>query len=265
MRAVADRPARASRYAQVAAELREAIVSGQLPAGTPLPSEDRLAARHDVSRDTIRSALAMLRSEGLISTVQGGATYIRDRRVMRLPLSRYSRTLTPGPPGPFSGAAQESGLVGSVEVISAGLRPADADTARHLEIPEGSEVMVRVRHLKLGDIEPETVQESTSTIPGDLVEGTALAETGKVIGGVYAALAALGHTPTRMTEEVAARLATADEAATLGLELGMPVFVIHRVTRDQGSRPIELLQVVATADRALLVYEDLPITPTSSG
>lgn len=264
---MADRPARTSRYAQVAAELREAILSGRLAAGTPLPSEDRLAARHDVSRDTIRSALAVLRSEGLITTVQGGATYIRDRRVIRLPLSRYSRTLTstPGPLGPFTATAQESGLTGSVEVISAGLHPADADTARRLEIPEGAEVIIRVRHMKLGDTEPETVQESTSTIPADLIRGSPIAGPGKVIGGLYAALAALGHIPTLMTEEVAARIATPEEAATLGLALGMPVFVIHRVTRDQGGRPIELLKVVATADRALLVYEDLPITPAPAG
>ncbi|MGQ0774454.1 MAG: hypothetical protein ACT4NY_08570 [Pseudonocardiales bacterium] len=45
----------------------------------------------------------------------------------------------------------------------------------------------------------------------------------------------------------------------------MRVFVIHRVTRDQGGRPIELPKVVTTADRTLLVYEDVPITPAPGG
>lgn len=249
-----------SRYAQVAEELRSSIRTGVLTPGTPLPSEDRLAARHGVSRDTVRSALAMLRSEGLVMTVQGGATYVRDRRAVRLPLSRYSRTFTPDPPGPFEAAALESGLTGNVRMVRVEHRPADADTARRLAITEGDTVVVRVRHMQLGDVEPETVQESTSTIPLALVAGSPLAGEGKVLSGVYAALADAGHAPATMTEEVSARMPTTEEATTLGLVSGMPVIEVYRVTRDRDSKPIELVHVVATADRAVLVYDDLPIT-----
>lgn len=197
-------PKKPSRYAEVAAELRAAIISGQSAPDTPLPSEDRLAARHGVSRVTIRAALALLRSEGLITTVTGGATYIRDRRPVRLSMSRYARTLHPGPPGPFSAAAQAAGLVGHVQVIRVERHPADADTAQHLDITEGDEVIVRIRHMRLGDIEPETVQVSTSTIPLALVEGSPLAAD--TATRVHAAFVELGITPT--TEEVTTRMPT---------------------------------------------------------
>lgn len=253
-------PRKPSRYAEVAAELRAAIISGQSAPDTPLPSEDRLAARHGVSRVTIRAALALLRSEGLITTVTGGATYIRDRRPVRLSLSRYARTLHAGPPGPFTAAAQASGLVGNVQMIRVERHPADADTARYLDITEGDEVIIRIRHMRLGDLEPETVQVSTSTIPLTLIEGSPLAAD--TATRVHAAFLEIGITPTTMTEEVITRMPTPDEAETLGLAPGMPVLDIQRITRDHDNRPIELLRVVATGDRVVLVYDDLPITPT---
>lgn len=256
-------PRKPSRYAEVAAELRAAIISGRLAPDTPLPSEDRLATRHGVSRVTIRAALAVLRSEGLITTVTGGATYIRDRRPVPLTLIWYSRTLHPGPPGPFNAAAQAAGLVSSVKVIAVERRPADADTAQHLGIGEGDEVIVRVRHMCLGDVDPETVQVSTSMIPLALVDGSPLAADTPL--RIYAAFVELGITPTTMTEEISTRMPTPEEAEALGLVPGMSVLDIQRVTRDQEKRPIELLRVVATGDRMKIVYDDLPITPAPDG
>jgi GntR family transcriptional regulator len=251
-----------SQYAQVAAELRDLILSGQLPADAPLPSEDRLATRHGVSRPTLRAALAVLRAEGLITTVRGGASYVRDRRAVRLRLSQYGRTLHPGPPGPFTAAARDVGLVGTVHVVRVERSRADSDTARQLGITEGDEVIVRVRHMRLGEQEPETAQISTSTIPVALVEGSPLAA--EAATRVYASFVELGIVPTTMTEEVSARTPTSEEAATLSLVPGQPVLVIERVTSDQEGRPIELVRTVATADRTVLVYDGLPITPTVS-
>ena len=51
--------------------LRQAIVDGSLPSGTPL-IETHLAARLEVSRGPIRSALAVLESEGLAETLPNG-------------------------------------------------------------------------------------------------------------------------------------------------------------------------------------------------
>ncbi|MGH3868526.1 MAG: GntR family transcriptional regulator [Pseudonocardiaceae bacterium] len=260
---MADKPGR-NRYAQVASELRAEILGGRLPSGVALPSEARLATQYAASRDVIRSALAVLRAEGLISTIKGGSTYIRDRRAVRLALSQYGHTLHAGPPGPFNTAARACGLVGGVHVVRVDRRPADASTASRLGIAEGVEVVVRVRHMRLGDVEPETVQVSTSTIPLTLVEGSPLA-TSNTGTRVYAAFLELGIVPTTMTEEVSARMPTPDEAETLGLVSGQPVLVVERVTRDARGRSIELVQVVATADRTTLVYDDLPITPLANG
>lgn len=51
----------------VAEQLRESIVSGAIPLGTQLPSEQDLTERFDVSRSTVREALRILQAQGLLS------------------------------------------------------------------------------------------------------------------------------------------------------------------------------------------------------
>ena len=67
------------RYAQVAAELRGAIVAGRFRPSARLPSERALADEFDVSRATIVSAFHLLRAEGLIETRRGAGSWVRER------------------------------------------------------------------------------------------------------------------------------------------------------------------------------------------
>jgi GntR family transcriptional regulator, transcriptional repressor for pyruvate dehydrogenase complex len=65
-----------SSYVQVADQLRDLIVRGDISVGAKLPSEAELAPLFGVSRSTIREALRILSTENLIETrrgVQGGA------------------------------------------------------------------------------------------------------------------------------------------------------------------------------------------------
>jgi hypothetical protein len=50
----------------------------ELPAGTRLPSQKQLAARHGVSRDTVQRALADLRTRGLIESSQGKGSFVAE-------------------------------------------------------------------------------------------------------------------------------------------------------------------------------------------
>lgn len=58
-------------YLQVSEQLKEKILSGELPAGTRLPVENELAATFGVSRSTTREALRTLASQNLIVTSRG--------------------------------------------------------------------------------------------------------------------------------------------------------------------------------------------------
>ncbi len=63
---------------EVAEQLVDGIVAGELPAGDALPSERDLADRLGVSRPTVRAALTRLASAGLVETRQGGGSTVRD-------------------------------------------------------------------------------------------------------------------------------------------------------------------------------------------
>jgi DNA-binding GntR family transcriptional regulator len=72
----AQRLARSLHSGPVAGRLREAIISGALPAGTPLV-ERSLAEQLSVSRGPVRNAVFALEGEGLVSTHANGRAVVR--------------------------------------------------------------------------------------------------------------------------------------------------------------------------------------------
>jgi len=62
----------------ISRELLNLIETGQFPPGSKLPTEMELAARFGVSRIPIREALSVLRAAGVISSRQGGGSYVEE-------------------------------------------------------------------------------------------------------------------------------------------------------------------------------------------
>ncbi|WP_406051312.1 GntR family transcriptional regulator [Kribbella sp. NBC_00889] len=63
-------------YVQVADGLRRAIQSGELAAGTKLPSGRELANQWGVALMTLQKAVDLLRSEGLVYSQQGRGVFV---------------------------------------------------------------------------------------------------------------------------------------------------------------------------------------------
>lgn len=68
--------ARGRRTNAVYKALLEDIRQGHFPINSQLPPENELARTHAVSRPVIRSALALLRQEGLVRTVRGSGSIV---------------------------------------------------------------------------------------------------------------------------------------------------------------------------------------------
>lgn len=66
-------------YRQLASVLRERIRSGALPAGQRVPSEKDLHDEFGLARETVRRALAVLRSEGLVEVRHGHGTFVVEK------------------------------------------------------------------------------------------------------------------------------------------------------------------------------------------
>ena len=65
-------------YVQLADLLRERIEAGDLPVGASVGSETRLVQEYSIGRDAVRMAIAILRSEGLVSTSRSQGTRVRE-------------------------------------------------------------------------------------------------------------------------------------------------------------------------------------------
>ncbi|BCL13856.1 GntR family transcriptional regulator [Micromonospora sagamiensis] len=93
-------------YVQLAELVRARIESGDLPVGSPLPSEARLGQEYGIGRDAVRMAIALLRSEGVVSTSKGHGSWVREQHerakveltsgssaIVRMPSSRERREM----------------------------------------------------------------------------------------------------------------------------------------------------------------------------
>lgn len=71
-------------YRRVVSDLRSAIAEGRLQPGEQLGTEWDLAERYRTSRPTVRRAIAVLKSEGLVVSEQGRGTFVRPAPPVRL-------------------------------------------------------------------------------------------------------------------------------------------------------------------------------------
>src|SRR5690606_7160829 len=73
------KPVQKTSLADTATEaIRAEIIAGRFPVGSRLPNEAALSATLGVSRGTVREAVRVLASQGLLEVLQGSGTYVRS-------------------------------------------------------------------------------------------------------------------------------------------------------------------------------------------
>ncbi|MEU7978319.1 GntR family transcriptional regulator [Micromonospora sp. NPDC049081] len=236
--------------ASLAAQLREDIRTGKLPAGSKLPSISELMAQHDMGRGAVQQAVATLRAEGAIISRQGAASIVREQfaRIVRESPDRLSRKQW------GSGKAIQDKDTGNrwrdldarVDEV-----PAPEYVAEPLGIEVGSPV---VRRFRVFEVDGRRVQIAESHIPVDLARGTAIVyhDTGK--GGVFARLAEQGWEPERFTERLVGRPPLPDEAELLRLPRNKAM--VLEITRFAWSkdRCVDVTRMVLDAEAYEVVY-----------
>ncbi len=78
-----------SKYWKLMSELKQKIVDGYYQSGDKMPSENELAAVYQVSRHTVRKALAILEHEGYIYAVHGKGTFVSEMGRHTNDISQY--------------------------------------------------------------------------------------------------------------------------------------------------------------------------------
>jgi GntR family transcriptional regulator len=169
--------------------------------------------------------------------------------LVQLSSARYSEA-TPEA-GPWEVACASQGLDGVTDVTGVSHQQADSRVAQELDLNEGDPVVLRTNRMRAGD---QVIQLQETWLPDWVAGGTPLALPGKVVGGIYGGLAAVGHSPANAVEMVTGRMPTPAEAEALGLRSGSSVLDARRTTRDRDGRALVHTHVVLAADHACLVY-----------
>lgn len=247
-----DRKSGIPAFRQVAADLREKITAGRYSPGDRLPSEREMVETYGVSRPTIRDAVDMLRAEGLVTSEHGRGVFVRPpASIQRIARSRLSREARAKNRGAFLADAATRGFTPSSSV-KIRFEEADARAAQHLAIDEGAEVTVRDRVMRADGL---VVQLAVSRLPRELTRGTAIEDVNTGPGGAYARLEDAGHRLGSFVEHVGARMPTPDEASLMQLAEGVPVVTVTRVAYGEDGTPLEMNDMILSADRYELSYE----------
>ncbi len=247
----------ASKRDAIADDIREAIANGTYQPGDVLPDQPSMTRTYQTSSVTVSAAMKILRDEGLLWRVANRGLIVQDARPLYITLSAAA------PPGngrgPWETACHQTGRDGTMQLISVERIPAEPDVAQALQLSKGATVVQRVRHAL---VDGQAVMLDAAYYPLALVDGTPVAGSGKVDGGILAALIAAGVldlATARVRELIGARAATKAEAETLRLRPGVSVLTAERITRDGEAQPVELLHRVANARRIRFQSDDHPL------
>jgi GntR family transcriptional regulator len=243
---------------RITADLRKQIQDGDLGPGALLPSEQEVAQKYEVSRQTARTALQALEHEGLVEVRQRRGRIVRPQpQLIRMGNDRYSPKHRETGLSPFLVECAKQGKTGRFEVLSIDRVQPPTFVAERLGVSEKTESVLRRENVFWADDDP--VNRVTTYIPWSIAKDTGLLqEEVPHQFGIHGVLEEQHHVMTRMREEVTARMPTPEENRLLRLRAGVPVLDVWHTSLDQDGEPYELTRFVMRGDMTGLVY-DVPV------
>lgn len=205
-------------YVQMSDILRGQISAGDWPHGSRIPTEMELCDTYQVSRITIRQAVALLVRDGLLTRARGRGTFVREPNLVAVPRAVTS----------FSEELASSGMKPGSRIVTAAIRPADEEEAADMNIEPGTPVVALLR-VRTADARPVGVQHTV--VVADRVPGLI-----DILGDNMSLYEVLwndfGISASGATEVFHATAIGRDTAELLGCKTGQPGFHVMRVTYD---------------------------------
>lgn len=255
---------------QVADAIRLRIERGELHEGDAVPTIQQISSDWHTSAGTARTALDLLKQQGLISSGRGKPARVRHRppRVVRsserhqvekdlVLASERDRSTLGQAELDMSTKIDHTEFVCRYDQI-----PAGDDLGPALGIDADAPVLRRVYEVR--DPARHTLRMwSVSYIPYELVASNpALLDSANEPwpGGTQHQLYTVGIELAQMTDEVTARMPTTVEAKQWDLEEGVPMLRVRRTSIDTKGRTVEVSDADFPADRTELRFVT-PLNP----
>ncbi|MBI3966234.1 MAG: GntR family transcriptional regulator [Chloroflexi bacterium] len=199
-----------------------------------IPTENELVKQHEVSRITVRQALAALVAEGLLYRQQGKGTFVAPPKISEPLDSLFG----------FAEVLQKQGRLPAIHVLAIETQVASPEVCRNLLLPSGAEATYIERRV---DVDGQPLFFDQSFLPAAFglqptrreLESQALLQW----------LEAAGHSIGDAVHSIAARVVSPEEAAVLQLGAGSPVLVARRVAYTDRGQTLVYSQAIYRSDR----------------
>jgi len=232
-------------YVQIADSLLDRIESGRLLAGDRLPPERGLSEGLGVNRGTLRRALRVLESQGLLIRRQGSGTYVADPKIER----QAGRLIL------FTRGMEQRDFAPGARVVLLEERPVGASLAAVLHLPMHAPVYDLLRLRLLNDV-PAMLEHYVMSVRRfpDLarfdLEHRSMYEVMETEYGVSIRRAKQSLEPV---------VASEFEAGLLEISPGAPLMMERRLAYDREDQPVEHGRDLYRGDRFRFVTEIAPL------
>ena len=208
-------------YHQLMQRISTDIERGVYPTGSRIPPEHELEQLYQVSRVTVRRALAELTAEGLLERKQGKGTFVSTPKVSQQMKSLHS----------FHDTCKMNKVKPSTDVIHVRETEATPEDREELSLNPGSRVLETLR-VRRADGIPVVLERNRFSM------AYAWLQDQDLDGSLYSLLRDYGVEPKLAVHDVSLRFAAEDEARMLETETGAPLVCLHEVIYDQRGRPL---------------------------
>ncbi len=234
-----DRQSPLPMYHQLKEILLARIQSEPLAPGSSFPSEMELIETYEVSRTTVRQAIAELGKQGFLYTIKGKGTFVSKPKI---DLRYLQKSLT------FDEQIRKSGMTPSTKVLYFGEIAASDEVAGRL----GTARAIKLVRLRFADDEPVVLAESYH--PYDLCAFLLGHDVER--NSLYATLALSPETRVRRVERTVEAIAASRELGrALNTKTGFPVQHFHTLAYSRSGRVVEYCISDYRGDRNTLSVE----------
>ncbi len=232
-------PANGPLYVQLRKRIEAGIASGFLAPDMPLPPEREIAALTDLSRVTVRKAIAELVDKGMILQKQGSGSYVAPARPrVEQSLSRLTS---------FSEDMARRGFQSEMDWLERGLFLPSPDEVTALGLGAGDQV-ARLARLRRANGRPMAIERAS--LPTDILPNPLA-----VTHSLYEVLGEAGLRPVRAVQKISAVNLADNDAGLLGVAPMTAGLRIERTSYLPEGRVVEYTRSLYRGDAYDFVAE----------
>lgn len=223
-------------YQAVARMIRDKVTSGEWKSGHKLPSEEQLVAKFGISRGTLRKAIGLLVSEGILERAQGKGTFVTMDKVSY----PFAQELIS-----FAEEMTRRGQVFHTQVLNKNVETADDVTLDRLGAAPGSRVLVLER---TRDIDGTPAVYMKNWVLLDKCPGLDQEDFTKV--GLFDAIERCSGKRLKYgVRNFSARILDSEQSKLVGRKPGDSILFMTQTTYGQDDEPIEYSNFLLRTDQ----------------